>query len=137
MSQAFGLIDRMDPTCERSCTNSPFVIVDHFIGGSYSYGDDPGLWDVSIAIRSPGRYAIRLEADGVTSPILFFQARAKAAKLVLLQQPKARLHGNASNPGDLFDVQPGNLLVTNVHNSNIFFRTCDQRYATRSSLVCN
>ena len=111
----------------------------HPLRGSYKdQTGNHGIWDVMMHIKSPGQYAIRLEVDGVTSPILFFRARAKAAKLVLFQQPKARLSGDASNPGDLFDVQPGNLLVTNVHNSDnyFFFRTRDQRYATRSSLVC-
>ena len=85
-------------------------MIQHTMRGSYSIGDQPGIWDVVIAIKSPGRYAIRLEVDGVASPIFFFTARPKAAKLILIQQPKARLGGNASNPGDLFDVQPGNLL---------------------------
>ena len=92
------------------------------IHGSYTspIGPTPGILEVKIHIKSPGQYAIRLEVDGVTSPILFFAAHSKAAKLVLFQQPKARLSGNASNPGDLFDVQPGNLLVTKEHNLNIF-----------------
>ena len=62
-----------------------------------------------IRIKSPGRYAIRLEVDGVTSPILLFRARSKAARLKVVTEPKTRLDGIASNVGDLFDISPGNL----------------------------
>ena len=50
---------------------------------------------------------MRLEVDGVTSPIIFFEARSNAARIEILRQPKTRDDGKASNPGDLFEVQPG------------------------------
>ena len=104
--QAYGSIDRMDPTCQHTCTDSPFVILQHHIHGSMPLDQYDGLWHSHIIIKHPGRYAIRLEVDGVTSPIIFFRAHSKAARIELVRQPKTRLEGNASNAGDLFDVQP-------------------------------
>ena len=108
-TEAYGRIDRVDPLCEGFCTNSPFIVLDHTVHGSYDYFNiSSGMWDVQISIMRAGRYAIRLEVDGVTSPIIFFQARSKAARIEIVRQPKARFEGNSSNPGDLFEVQPGN-----------------------------
>ena len=108
ISQAYGRIDRMDPTCQTSCTASPFVMLEHLIHGSLPFGPYDGIWHSQLTIKNPGRYAIRIEVDGVTSPILFFRARSKAARLEIVRQPMTRFGGNASNPGDLFDVQPSN-----------------------------
>ena len=114
--QAYGRVDRVDPTCSLGCIDNPFILLTHRVGGSYTLntGEETfnGVWDVRISINSPGRYAIRLEVDGVTSPILFFQARSKAAKLEIWRQAKTRFSGNASNPGDVFEVQPGNMLYS-------------------------
>ena len=117
ISQAFGPIDRLDPDCEYLCTASPFIKLTHTIKGSYKVFDKiNGMWDAVIATKTPGHYAIRLEVDGVTSPILYFGAYSKAARLTLVGQPKTRLDGNASNPGDLFDVQP--CQSNNTHDSD-------------------
>ena len=110
--QAYGRIDRFDPLCYAGCIDSPFIILEHRVSGSYTYmGALPGAWDVKIAINAPGRYAIRLEVDGITSPILFFEARSSAARLEVVVQAQPRFDGNASNPGDIFDIQPGNVII--------------------------
>ena len=106
-SQAYGRIDHMDPTCQHTCMDSPFVILQHLINGSLTMEPYDGVWHSHIIIKYPGRYAMRLEVDGVTSPIIVFEARSKAARIEILRQPKARDDGKASNPGDLFEVQPG------------------------------
>ena len=89
--------------------SSPFISLDHSIHGSHT--DEAtglnGIWDMQISMFRAGRYAMRLEVDGVTSPIIFFRARSNAARIEILRQPKARFEGKASNPGDLFEVQPG------------------------------
>ena len=109
--QAYGRGDRLDPLCDNDCITSHFVVLDHPLHGSYSHSTFSGVWDMEISVKSPGRYAIRLEVDGVTSPIIFFRAHSKAAGggLHPIRQPKTRLEGNASNPGDIFDVQPGKM----------------------------
>ena len=85
------------------------------MSGSYTYLDVlPGAWDVKIAINAPGRYAIRLEVDGIASPILFFEARSSAARLDVVVQAQPRVDGNASNPGDIFDIQPGNVIILTI-----------------------
>lgn len=65
-----------------------------------------------MRIKTPGRYGIRLEVDGVTSPILLFRARSKAARLEIVTEPKTRFDGTASNAGDLFDVSPGTSITS-------------------------
>ena len=115
--QAYGRLDRIDPTCSDVCSNSPFIILKHRVSGSYTKDDIPGfpsidgVWDVQILINEPGRYAIRLEVDGVGSPVLFFEARSRVARLEIVTPAKTRVDGNASNPGDIFDVQPGNVII--------------------------
>ena len=52
--QAYGQIDRMDPTCQNTCTESPFVLLQHFIYGSQAFGPYEGLWFSHITIKNPG-----------------------------------------------------------------------------------
>ena len=85
--------------------------------GSVEFRGVAGMWVMVIRIKAPGRYAIRLEVDGVTSPIFLFEARSKAARLEVIQEPKTRLDGSPSNVGDLFDVSPGNLTSASQVNA--------------------